>query len=118
MPLQAKHIVEELKGTRCTIIEKATSPERCEFLKQLLSFNGFEVITDCTPDKDGLEVCTVGVTDLVFHPTIAVYEMRLKTTDGQIVSPAYWDQKETKVNQQYWVSNEEIKAGKSPWHMD
>lgn len=118
MPLQAKHIVEEINGTRCTIVEKTSSTDRCEFLKNLLSFNGFEVISDCQPDKDGNILCVIGVTDLVFHPTIAVYEMRLKTPDGQKVSPAYWEQKETKVNQQYWVSQEEIEAGKSPWHMD
>lgn len=118
MSLQAKHVVEEINGTRCTIIEKAISQERCEFLKNLLSFNGLEVMTDSQLDKEGNTVWVIGVTDLVFHPTIAVYEMRLKTPDGKRVSPAYWDQRETKVNQQYWVSQEEIKAGKSPWHMD
>lgn len=117
MPLQAKHIVEEIKGTRCTIVEKAATPDRCKFLTDLLTFNGFEVITDCQPDAEGIEKCTVGVTDLVFNPVIAVYEMKLKTPTGARVSPAYWDQKETTVIDQYWVSRKDIEDGKSPWHM-
>lgn len=116
MPLQAKHIVEEINGTRCTVIEKGTTPQRCDFLKTLLTFNGFEVITDCQTDAEGVEKCTLGVTDLVFNPVIAVYEMSLKTPDGQKVSPAYWDQKETKVIDQYWVTQKEIDEGRSPWH--
>lgn len=118
MPLQAKHIVEEINGTRCTIVEKGTTPARCEFLKTLLSYNGYEVMCDCQPDKDGIEVCTVGVTDLVFHPTIAVYEMKLKAPNGKRVSPAYWDQKDTEIIQQYWVTQEDIAKGKSPWHLE
>lgn len=116
MPLQAKHIVEEIKGTRCTVVEKATTPERCKFLTELLTFNGFEVITDCQADAEGIEKCTIGVTDLVFNPVIAVYEMSLKTPSGARVSPAYWDQKETTVIDQYWVSRKDVDEGKSPWH--
>ncbi|HLN53723.1 MAG TPA: hypothetical protein VK212_08440 [Lentimicrobium sp.] len=117
MPLQAKHIVEEINGVRCTIVEKNTTPERCKFLTNLLSFNKFEVITDCKPDAEGIERCTIGVTDLVFNPVIAVYEMSLKTPSGASVSPAYWDQKETTVIDQYWVTRKEIEEGKSPWHL-
>lgn len=116
MPLQAKHIVEEINNIRCTIVEKATSDSRCKFLTELLQFNGFEVITDCKTDADGKETCTIGVTDLVFNPVIAVYEMRLKTPTGARVSPAYWEQKETTVIDQYWVNKEDIEKGKSPWH--
>lgn len=116
MPLQAKHIVEELNGKRCTIVEKNTSAERCSFLKGLLEFNGFEVITDCQTNPEGVETCTIGVTDLVFNPVIAVYEMSLKTPDGSKVSPAYWEQKETTVIDQYWVPRKDVDEGKSPWH--
>jgi len=117
MPLQAKHIVEEIKGTRCTVVEKATTPERCKFLTDLLTFNGFEVITDCQADAEGVEKCTIAVTDLVFNPVIAVYEMSLKTPSDARVSPAYWEQKETTVIDQYWVSRKDIEEGKSPWHI-
>ncbi len=117
MPLQDKHIVEEIKGTRCTVVEKATTPDRCKFLTGLLTFNGFDVITDCQADSEGIEKCTIGVTDLIFNPVIAVYEMSLKTPSGSRVSPAYWDQKETTVIDQYWVSRKDIEEGKSPWHL-
>lgn len=117
MPLQAKHIVEEIKGTRCTVVEKATTPDRCKFLTGLLTFNGFDVITDCQADSEGIEKCTIGVTDLIFNPVIAVYEMSLKTPSGSRVSPAYWDQKENTVIDQYWVSRKDIEEGKSPWHL-
>lgn len=37
---------------------------------------------------------TVGVTNLMFNPTNAVYGRALRTPDGHIVTPAYWQQKE------------------------
>jgi hypothetical protein len=104
MPLKAKHIVEELNGQRCTIVEKGAASARMEFLKTLLVFNKFEVIV--TEDKKESEAAptlfTVGVTDLVFNPVIAVYELNLKTPDGKRVSPAYWDQKTTDSVDEYW----------------
>ena len=45
---------------------------------------------------------TIGVTDLVFNPVIAVYELSLKTPDGQKVSPAYWEQYTTACKDEYW----------------
>ena len=44
MVLKAKHIVEEINGTRCTIVEKVATAARVEFLKKLLEFNKFEVL--------------------------------------------------------------------------
>ena len=43
------HIVEELNGTRCSIVEKNVAPERMEFLKRLLEHNGYTVIVAQTP---------------------------------------------------------------------
>jgi len=116
--LQAKHIVEEISGTRCTIVEKGATAQRVEFLKNLLTFNGFEVLTseDKREDETTPVVFTIGVTDLVFNPVIAVYEMYLKTPEGEKVSPAYWEQKTAKIVDQYWVRDEEIKDGTSAWH--
>ncbi len=118
MPLQAKHIVEEISGTRCTIVEKGASAKRIEFLKTLLTFNKFEVIVaeDKREDESAPQTFTIGVTDLVFNPVIAVYEMYLKTPEGEKVSPAYWEQKTTEIVDQYWVRDEEIKDGTSAWH--
>ena len=118
MPLQAKHIVEEISGTRCTIVEKGATAQRVEFLKKLLTFNGFEVMTteDKKEDESAVVTFTIGVTDLVFNPVISVYEMSLKTPSGERVSPAYWDQLKPEIVDQYWVRDEEITDGTSAWH--
>jgi hypothetical protein len=118
MSLQAKHIVEEIDGTRCTIVEKGASANRVEFLKDLLTFNGFEVLTteDKKEDETTVSTFTIGVTDLVFNPVISVYEMALKTRDGERVSPAYWEQQKSEIVDQYWVRDEEIKDATSAWH--
>jgi len=93
MTLKAKHIVEEIKGTRCTVIEKGATAERAEFLKNLMEFNNYEVILADEPVVEGSPALfTIGTTDLVFNPVIAVYELSLKTPAGQKVSPAYWEQ--------------------------
>jgi hypothetical protein len=44
---------------------------------------------------------TIGVTDLCFNATNAIFGRQLKTTDGHIVSLAYWQEKEA-------VSNDEM----------
>ena len=94
---KGKHIVEEVNGIRCTIIEKGVSKARASFLQDLLSSNGFEVITEGEADQ-----ITIGVTDLVFNPVIAIYQMRLKTKDGNRVSPAYWEQRTSICKDEYW----------------
>ena len=108
MPLKAKHIVEEINGVRCTVVEKGVTPVRVEFLKSLLEFNKFEVqvAEDKKETEDAPTLFTIGVTDLVFNPIIAVYELGLKTPDGKRVSPAYWDQKTTDCVDEYWEFKE------------
>ncbi len=44
---------------------------------------------------------TIGVTDLCFNATNAIFGRQLKTADGHIVSLAYWQEKES-------VSNDEL----------
>jgi hypothetical protein len=104
MPLKAKHTVEEINGVRCTVVEKGATSQRVDFLKDLLEFNKFEVLTseDKKETEDAPTLFTIGVTDLVFNPVIAVYEMGLKTAGGQRVSPAYWEQKTTEIVDEYW----------------
>ncbi len=103
MTLKAKHIVEEISGTRCTIIEKGASSDRADFLKKLLEFNKYQVLVAEEALVEGLPPrFTIGITDLVFNPVIAVYEMALKTPDGEKVSPAYWNQDATESKDEYW----------------
>lgn len=105
MPLKAKHIVEEINGVRCTVVEKGANQQRVAFLKDLLEYNKFEVLVteDKKETEDAPTLFTIGVTDLVFNPVIWVYEMSLITKDGKRVSPAYWEQKTTEIVDEYWT---------------
>lgn len=121
MAINKNHEFEELNGVKCGIVERNASPERVSFLKDLLEFNGYLVVASPTPPpkaaaapvpKDGdpaappapapviPETFTVGVTDYTFNPINAIFGRLLKTRDGNIVTLAYWHQKET-------ISNDE-----------
>ena len=104
MPLTSKHIVEEINGIRCTVIEKGITSERVSFLKDLLEFNKFEVVVseDKKTDETAPALYTLGVTSVIFNPTLAVYERSIKTRDGRSVSPAYWEQYTTEIHEDYW----------------
>jgi len=105
MVLKAKHIVEELSGQRCTIVEKGIDKKRVNFLKELLSHNKFEVVVDevAKTEESTEQLYNIGVTDLVFNPVIAVYEMALKTTNGVPVTAAFWNQESTESIKEYWL---------------
>lgn len=113
MALNSNHLFEELEDKKCSIVEKNCTHERVIFLKNLLEYNGLEVvIAKSPPPKSALktsaatpspeveniepavivETYTVGVTDLSFNPTNAIYNRELKTKDGKIVLPNYWKQ--------------------------
>ena len=49
MAINQNHTSEELNGVRCAIVEKNVSKERAEFLRELLSFNKFQVEVAPTP---------------------------------------------------------------------
>lgn len=102
--LTAKHTVEEINGIRCTLVEKGIPAQRVDFLKDILKSNKLEVVVAEVPSKEENAPSTyaLGVTDIVFNPTIAVYEMRLKTREGKSVSPDYWNQKTTEIVDAYW----------------
>ena len=91
---KGKHLVQEIDGVLCTLVETGIDNKRLTFLKELLEFNNFEVRTEEKPGKEEEPATfTIGVTDIVFNPVIAVYERSLKRTDGKgIVTPAYWKQ--------------------------
>ncbi|MCX6261599.1 MAG: hypothetical protein NTY95_12375 [Bacteroidia bacterium] len=88
----AKHIVGEIDGVRCTIVESGITLDRLAFLTDLLQFNDFDVKEMKVPSEvEGEEPkYTIGVTDLVLNPVFAIYERSLKTRDGKFVTPAYW----------------------------
>ena len=117
---KGKHIVKEMDNVLCTVVESGISIERMNFLKGLLEFNKFEVKTEKdeakvkTDPKGEAEVkaegkiapqvdtYTIGVTDLVFNPMIAVYENSLHKPIGEKVSPAYWNQQTERVDLPYY----------------
>jgi hypothetical protein len=108
MGLSGKHQFGSIGETRVTFVEKNATQERMEFLKKLLEINGFEVITEEEKRKteDDPQLFTVGVTDMVFNPTIWVYERKLKTFDGHKVNQAYWEQRSEDTNPHYWNNGE------------
>ncbi len=102
--LTAKHTVEEINGIRCTVVEKGITAGRVAFLKDLLELNKLVVeVAEVAAKEEGTpSTFTLGVTNIVFNPTIAVYEMTLKTREGKSVSPDYWNQKTTEIKDEYW----------------
>ena len=124
MAINKNHEFEDLAGVKCAIVEKNASKERVAFLKDLLETNLFEVVVvpspppkvaaapkpaapadpTNTPTETPIEIpppppppetFTIGVTNLAFNPTNAIFGRLLKTKDGHIVTQAYWYQKES-----------------------
>ncbi len=121
MAINKNHEFEELDGIKCAIVEKNVLPGRVDFLKELLSFNHFTVIVQPSPPPKPApaavagteppqpaeplpvlpETFTVGVTNVMFNATNAVFGRLLKTPDGHVVTLAYWKQEEN-------ISHDEI----------
>lgn len=130
MAINKNHEFEDLGTSKCAIVEKNASAGRVQFLKTLLEFNKYEVVVVDSPAPKAAPVVpaapmaapvegeapapapasapapapttfTIGVTDLCFNATNAIFGRQLKTAVGHIVSLAYWQEKES-------VSNDEI----------
>lgn len=104
MVLKAKHTVEEISGRRCTVVEKGIEKKRVDFLQGLLKTNQFEVVVEevAKTEESTVQLYNLGVTDLVFNPVIAVYELSLKTAAGEPVTPGIWEQESTESIKEYW----------------
>jgi hypothetical protein len=104
---KGKHIVKEIDCVLCTVVETGISKDRMNFLKELLEYNKFEVKIEEEKEKveakaetEAMEdakaktgsTYSIGITDLVFNPMIAVYEKSLRRPDGMEISPNYWNQ--------------------------
>jgi hypothetical protein len=116
MAINKNHEFEELNGVKCAIVEKNASQQRVDFLKPLLEFNKYTVqVVASPPPKAATPAAaspattdapvetpppppatyTIGVTDVTFNATNAIFGRLLKTPGGRIVTLAYWQQKET-----------------------
>src|SRR6266498_1853409 len=101
MAINKNHEFEELNGVKCAIVEKNASAERVAFLKQLLESNKYNVVVVSSPPpkvaaapspkpvvtEEGNvpsqslpppeplapETFTIGVTDVTFNPTNAIF---------------------------------------------
>ena len=104
MGLGGKHLFGSIEDTRVTFVEKGVEENRMDFLKKLLEHNGFVVLTEeaKVKNEEDPKLFSVAVTDMVFNPTIWIYQRKLKTFDGHIVTPAYWNQETTDTAPQYW----------------
>jgi hypothetical protein len=115
MAINQNHVCEELNGVKCAIVEKNVRKERVDFLKEILAYNGFNMIVVPSPPPKATpqaapikppeetvsaplpllpETFTVGVTNLTFNPINAIFGRLLKTPDGHVVTLSYWLQKE------------------------
>lgn len=104
MGLDGKHSFGSIGETRVTFVEKNTDENRKDFLKKLLEYNGFEVIIEEEKRKteEDPQLYTVAVTDMVFNPTVWVFQRKLKTFDGHKVTQDYWNQVSENTNPHYW----------------
>lgn len=104
---KGKHLIAEIEGVRCSVVESKITRERAEFLKEILVFNGYEVKMEAEKSDPPADPPTyiVGVTDIVFNPVIVVYQKKLKTREGKTVTPAYWNQWHYPANIPYWLVN-------------
>jgi hypothetical protein len=105
--LEGKHSFGSIGETRVTFVEKNVNEDRKTFLQQLLEHNGFEVVIDPETKKneEDPQLYTVAVTDMVFNPTVAIFERKLRTLDGHKVTQDYWFQRTKDTNPQYWKNS-------------
>ena len=121
MAINKNHEFEDLDGVKCAVVEKNVQPARVDFLKKLLELNGYTVVVVASPPPkaasapapapaaaDGTAeipapppppapptTFTVGVTDVMFNATNAIFGRLLKTPEGYVVSLKYWKQEES-----------------------
>jgi len=106
MPFAAKHQFGVIEETRISFVEKKISEDRMKFLKELLEQNDFKVLVqeEKRKSEEDPQLYSLGVTDMMFNPVIWVYDRKLRTKDGRIVSADYWFQKKDVTKPQYWES--------------
>lgn len=106
-----KHTIGDIDGVRCTIVESGVTIDRAAFLTDLLGVNNLEVKEMILPPENEGDVprYTIGVTDIVFNPVFAIYERRLKTREGALVTPAYWKQECIDCDPKYWIRRKKSK---------
>src|SRR4051812_37846462 len=127
MAINKNHEFEDLNGVKCAIVEKNVSASRVEFLKKILEYNGFTVVVvgspppkaapatataavpgadtaaaapvvSAPPPPSAPETFTLGVTDVTFNSTNAIFGRLLHAPGGHVVTLAYWNQQDKESN--------------------
>ena len=115
MAINKNHPFEDIDGVKCAVVETGVSEDRKNFLKDLLEYNRYQVVvsaeapkappvaapaegevgepTAATPPPP--TTYKLGVTDVTFNTTNAIYGRLLKTRNGRVVTMAYWQQQES-----------------------
>jgi hypothetical protein len=118
MAINKNHPFEDLDGIKCAVVETNATKERVDFLKSLLEYNGYTVVVvpspaPKAPPKPAAAVAegdaatpvapavpeppatfTIGVTNVMFNATNAIFGRFLTAPGGHVVTLAYWNQKE------------------------
>lgn len=115
MPINKNHLFEDLDGVKCAVVETLASQERVDFLKPLLEHNGYTVVVvpspppkvaakpvaapvegevPAPPAPEPPPTFTIGVTNVMFNATNAIFGRFLTAPGGHIVTLAYWQQKD------------------------
>lgn len=115
MAINKNHPFEDIDGVKCAVVETGVSEDRKNFLKDLLEYNRYQVVVSAEAPKAppvaapaegevGEPIAAtplppttykLGVTDVTFNTTNAIYGRLLKTRNGRVVTMAYWQQQES-----------------------
>lgn len=99
MAINKNHEFEEINGVKCAIVEKNITKQRAIFLQEILIQNKYEVYI--SPDLNSTnedEKYTLGVSNLLFNATNAIFGRLLKTNDNSVITLPYWKQETTEIN--------------------
>lgn len=114
MAINKNHPFEDIDGIKCAVVEAGVPEERMKFLKELLEFNRYTVVVSKEAQKTPAPAAKaegetaepapegepapatykIGVTDVTFNSTNAIFGRLLRTPDNRVVTMAYWQQKE------------------------
>ena len=124
MAINKNHEFEDLDGVKCAVVEKNVSPARVDFIKSILEYNRYTVVVVKSPPPKVVpakpvaapaegeappaapepaappapETFTVGVTDVTFNVTNAIFGRLLRTAAGTVVTLAFWNQVDRESN--------------------
>jgi hypothetical protein len=108
MAINKNHLFEDIDNIKCAIVESGISAERVEFIKSILTYNGYTVLVieetnakqkteqDSIENAEAIKTYKVGTSDVTFNVTNAIFGRNLKTRTGEIVTLKYWNQEENK----------------------